>query len=95
MQARAWDADDESVSLQEILLGRREHGLLKPAAASATSSASRLVAPITLAGCAALSVETCTNRAPTDAAARAVCQVPNTLVRMALSSARSAIVTCL
>ena len=31
MQARAWDVDDESASLQEILLGRREHGLLRPA----------------------------------------------------------------
>jgi FlaA1/EpsC-like NDP-sugar epimerase len=31
VQARAWDVDDDALSLQEILLGRREHGLLKTA----------------------------------------------------------------
>jgi len=31
VQARAWDANEEELSLQEILLGRHEHGVLTPA----------------------------------------------------------------
>jgi FlaA1/EpsC-like NDP-sugar epimerase len=43
VQAYARDADDESLSLQEILLGRREHGLLKPADRSALAGQRVLV----------------------------------------------------
>src|SRR5579884_2942883 len=61
-----------------------------------TISATRLVAPITLVGRTALSVETCTNsRVPCAIAASATLRVPSTLLRAASSTLRSAIGRCL
>ena len=62
---------------------------------SATSSASRLVAPMTLRGSAALSDEINRKRAPASRAAATVSTVPSTLVRAAGTIERSAIGTCL
>ena len=62
---------------------------------SVTSSANRLLAPITLRDSAALSDEMKTKRAPTSRAALSACTVPSTLVRAAATTERSASVTCL
>ena len=65
------------------------------AASSATISASRLLAPMTPHGSAALSDEISTKRAPASLAASATAAVPTTLTCAAAAGARSAIVTCL
>ena len=67
------------------------------ATACTTCSARRLVAPITLVGFTALSVDTSTKRAaPTSPATRAACSVPSTLVRSAsISLCASISGTCL
>lgn len=58
-------------------------------------SAARLVAPMTLAGCTALSVEIKTNRlTPAAHAARAVHRVPIVLMRAPATSFRSTTGTC-
>src|SRR3954468_17255886 len=66
------------------------------AAASTAYSASALDAPITVAGCTALSVETSTNRAtPASAATRAMSRVASALLRTASTGLSSISATCL
>ncbi len=65
-------------------------------AASTANSASAFDAPITVAGCTALSVETSTKRlAPASPATRATSRVARALLRTASTGLRSMSPTCL
>ena len=82
--------------LPRMLPNRTTMGRAAPdVAASATSSARRFVAPMTLRGAAALSDEMSTKRAPASRLASTTFAVPSTLAPTAAQTSRSIIDTCL